>query len=211
MLFTAVAVVGGLVLGMLLGGRPSNLANATLRWPLALLGGVVLQWVPELLGAGENESFVLVAASYIALALFAAVNIRLVGMPIVVVGLALNALVIGLNGGMPVRAEAVVAAGLADDAGEVESLDFGAKRHLETRDDLVPILGDVLPVEPLGEVLSFGDLVLSAGVGNLLFRLVRPARSRRRASSSHLGELDDGIVIDLRTPAPTTRASRVAS
>jgi hypothetical protein len=177
-----------------------------------LTAGVVLQWVPELLGSSEDSAFVFVAASYLALAAFAVVNLRLVGMPIVVLGLAMNMAVIGANGGMPVRSDAVLAAGIAEDVESVKSLDFGAKRHLEEPGDRLTFLGDVVPVEPLGEVLSFGDLILSAGVGNLLFRLLKPVRARQRSVPMPAEEEDDdGIVIDLRTEAPIVGASRVAS
>lgn len=209
--FTAVAVVGGLVLGLLCGGRLSNLATATLRWPVALIAGIVLQWAPELLGSSEDGAFLLVGASYVSLGAFALANLRLVGMSVVVIGLALNALVIGVNGGMPVRSEAILAAGLARNDPEVQSLDFGSKRHLETADDELTILGDVLPVEPLGEVLSFGDLVLSAGIANLLFRLVRPLRRRHRTVAMVPDDVEESLVIDLRSPTPSPTASRVAS
>jgi hypothetical protein len=182
-----------------------------LRWPAALTLGVVLQWAPELLGSSEEAAFGLVAASYVALAAFALVNLRLVGMPIVVLGLALNGAVIAVNGGMPVRADAVTAAGLAESVESVKSLDFGSKRHLEGQDDRMAILGDVIPVRPLGEVLSFGDLVLSAGVGNLLFRLLKPSRRHRRAPNLRRDEAADGVVIDLRAQAELAGARQGAS
>ena len=208
--FTAVAVVGGLVLALLLGGRPSNLATATLRWPAMLVAGLVLQWGPELLGSSEAASFTLIAASYACLVVFAVANLRLVGMPIVLLGLAMNTAVIGVNGGMPVRAEAVVAADLAEDIPSVAELDFGAKRHLEDGQDRLTFLGDIVPVPWLGEVLSFGDLILSVGVGNLLFRLLKPRHRRRSMPLSEVLELDDDVVIDLR-PAPQLVGSRRAA
>lgn len=209
--FTAVAVVGGLVLGLVLGGRPSNIALATLRWPAALVAGLVLQWGPELLGSSEGAAFTLIAASYACLVAFALANLRLVGMPIVLLGLAMNAVVIGLNGGMPVRADAVVAAGLADDIDGAARLDFGAKRHLEDGDDRATFLGDIVPVPVLGEVLSFGDLILSVGVGNLLFRLLKPRRRHRPMQATDWLEIGDEVVIDLRPSPQLAGSRRVAS
>lgn len=209
--FTAVAVLGGIVLGLICGGRPSNLAAANLRWPLALTVGVIAQWVPELLDASEGTAFGLVVLSYVALAAFAIANLRMVGMPVVLVGLVLNMLVIGLNGGMPVRSDAVLAAGLADTAEEVERMDFGAKRHLEDDDDVLTLLGDVVPVRALGEVLSFGDLVLSVGVADLLFRLLKPVRGRRRRTFELPEHVSDAVVIDLRSEPVMADAPRVAS
>ncbi|MDP9420241.1 MAG: hypothetical protein M3P53_08865, partial [Actinomycetota bacterium] len=46
---------------------------------------------------------------------------------------------------------------------------------------------DILPVALLDEVVSFGDLIVAAGLANVTFRLLRPLRpsppprARRRA------------------------------
>jgi hypothetical protein len=66
----------------------------------------------------------------------------------------------------------VAAVGLDPD--ELEPADLGAKRHLEGPDDRLTFLGDVLPLRPLGEVVSVGDVVLAVGVAGLLFRVLRP-------------------------------------
>ncbi len=99
-------------------------------------------------------------------------------MPVVLLGLVLNVVVIGANGGMPVRASAIVDAGIASNRLEIAALDFGSKRHLEEEDDRLMILADVIPVAPLREVLSFGDLILAAGISNVVFRLLRPPRAQ---------------------------------
>ena len=172
--FTAVAVVGGLVLGLVLGGRPSNLGRQPLRWWPVLLLGIVLQAAAEILDVRQSVGIALVYASYAAMIVFALRNLRLVGMPIVLLGLVLNTLVIGVNGGMPVREEAILAAGhLQPD--EIATVDFGAKRHLEDDSDRLVFLGDVIPLRITREVLSFGDLLLAFGIANVLFRLLRPA------------------------------------
>lgn len=177
--YTAIALALGLLAGLLAGGRPSHAAGHPLRWWPALAAGAAVQWVPELLAVPEDAAFAAVVASYAALAAFAVANITMVGMPVVLVGLALNTAVIVANGGMPVRAEAVAAAGIADTREEVAALDYGSKRHLERDDDRLTILGDVIPVPPLREVLSFGDLILAAGVADVVFRLLRPLRTPR--------------------------------
>ena len=169
----AIAIALGVLAGLATGGRPSLDHPPSLRlWP-ALLLGVVLQWVPELLGASESAAFPAVVGSSLSLAAFAVANLRLTGIPVVLVGLVLNMAVIFPNGGMPVRPSAVVRAGIVG-PGQVVSVDFGSKRHLERDDDVLVLLGDVVPLAPLGEVLSLGDLVLAAGVANVVFRLLRP-------------------------------------
>jgi hypothetical protein len=169
---TAVALLTGGLLGVVAGGRPASLAAVSLRWWGALAGGVALQVLAGPLGLGGRPGTTAVAGSYLCLVAFALANWALVGMPVVVVGLALNATVILLNGGMPVRPEAVAAVGL--DADRISSADLGAKRHIEGPDDHLTFLGDVVPLRPLGEVVSIGDVVLAVGVAGLLFRLLRP-------------------------------------
>lgn len=137
-----------------------------------LLAGVALQLLAGPVGVGGRPGTTAVAASYVCLLGFTLANWSVAAMPIVVVGLVLNATVILVNGGMPVRAEAVSSVGL--DTDELDAADLGAKRHLEGPDDRLTFLGDVLPLPPLGEVVSVGDVVLAVGVAGLLFRALRP-------------------------------------
>src|SRR3954463_1653310 len=109
MVLTAAALVVGVVAGLVVGSQHRHLAEPTLRvWPL-LAAGLVLQAL-----AGPTGADALVLAGYCVLAAFVVANLRLVGMPIVLIGLSLNLFVIALNGGMPVRASALRAAGLAN-------------------------------------------------------------------------------------------------
>ena len=204
--FSTIAVAGGLLLGLLAGGRPSNIGRRRLRWWAPLVVGVVLQAAAELFDVDGDAGLGMVLASYACLVLFGLANLRLVGMSVVLAGLAANAAVIVANSGMPVRADAITAAGVATPE-EVAGLDFGAKRHLERPGDRFVLLGDVIPVRPTREVLSFGDLVLAAGVADVLFRLLRPVRARRRSAAVVLGE-GDGVVIDLRQQEPSVGAGR---
>jgi hypothetical protein len=105
---------------------------------------------------------------------------------VVLVGLLLNVAVIGVNGGMPVRADAIYT---VDRHAHLDTIDFGAKRHLEDADDRLTFLGDVLPVRPIGQVLSFGDLILSAGVADVVFRLLKPAGAVRRGRRRSMSEV----------------------
>lgn len=176
--YTVVAVTVGLVAGLVCGGRPANAARCSLHWWPALAVGAFAQWLPELIGVAEQRAFAAVMFSYAGLAAFAVANRRLVGMSVVLVGLVLNAAVIAVNGGMPVRASAIVASGIVASPDKVSRVDFGSKRHLEDADDRLVWLGDVIPVLFLREVLSFGDLILAAGVADVVFRLLRPSPDR---------------------------------
>ena len=168
---TAVALLTGGLLGLVAGGRLASLADVHLRWWGALAAGVALQLLAGPVGVGGRPGTTAVVGSYLCLLAFALANWALPVMPVVVAGVILNATVITVNGGMPVRADAVAAVGLDPD--ELDAADLGAKRHLEGPDDQLTFLGDVVPIRPLGEVVSVGDLVLAAGVAGMLFRLLR--------------------------------------
>lgn len=155
------------------GGSLRNLAHATFRWPACLVIGSFLQ-VAAVAPPLERLGAVLLVASYAALFVFAVANAALAGMAVVAVGIGLNGLVITINGGMPVKAEAIVAAGIANDVTEAKRLEFRGKRHLATDEDRLVVLGDVIPV-PVGggSVLSYGDLVLALGAAVVVDATVR--------------------------------------
>jgi hypothetical protein len=184
MRFTLVAVVVGLVVGLLAGGRPRHIAGRPFRrWPL-LAAGLAVQVASARIGG--RPGLVLLVAAYGLLVAFAAVNATRVGMWMVALGIGLNLLAIALNGGMPVRPEAVVAAGIAG-PGRVDVLRLDGKRHLERPSDRLLALSDVIPVPPLREVLSFGDLVMGVGLADVLVHLLRPPRRAAHAAAGTAG------------------------
>jgi len=183
----AVAVLAGLVVGV--ARRPAGIHAVRPR--VEQIGLLAL-------GAGLNALSVLLddTASLVALVLSLAVliavavaNRHLTGVVVVGIGLMVNLVGVAVNGGMPVRVSALEAAGLVEPGEPIEVSD---PRHIETSDDPVPVLGDVLPVPFAHEVLSFGDLIVIVGAADAVREL-----SRRRA----------------RVPAQVARASaqRMAS
>jgi hypothetical protein len=56
---------------------------------------------------------------------------------------------------------------------------YVAEHHLQRSSDKLLILGEVVPIAPLSEVVSFGDLILAVGLVDVLVHLMRPARRRR--------------------------------
>ena len=173
-MFIAVAIVVGVLIGLVRGGRFGNLGEAAFRlWPLLVLG-VVVQGAAAFTGEGAVPVILL---SYALLIAFCAANLTHAGMGVVLVGIVLNLVVIAVNGGMPVRQDAIVAAGIASHE-EVRDLEFGAKRHLETDEDRLTFLADIVPVPVAEEVLSFGDLAMAVGVSAVLANLLR-ARQRQ--------------------------------
>jgi hypothetical protein len=187
--FTVIALLLGVVLGIATGGRPRNMGLRPLRGAGALGAAVVLQALPQLVDVGGTTGLACVLGSYVLLVAFALANIRLIGMPVVMVGLLLNVVVIGANGGMPVRADAILTIDRDRTPAQLHEIAFGSKRHLEDGHDRLTVLGDVLPVRPIGQVLSFGDLILAVGLADVVFRLLRPPGPRHRRPRRSMAEV----------------------
>jgi hypothetical protein len=77
---------------------------------------------------------------------------------------------------------------------DVALLRFGGKRHLARAGDHLRLLDDRIPDWVTHEVLSGGDLVISAGLGAVVASLVRGRRSvrprRSRAAATSAGGSD---------------------
>lgn len=174
-LFASVIVVAFLV-GLLSGGRIRRFEDLHLRWPWLAVAGLALQFVPLPEGAAGTDLVVRTAVlmcSYVLLLAFAGLNIRLAGVSVLFVGLALNMVVIGANGGMPVSRGALELSGQTD---ELQLLiDEGArKHHLLTDGDVLTPLADVIPVGgPIKQVVSVGDVFVYAGVMWLIVAVMR--------------------------------------
>jgi MFS family permease len=191
--YALIAIGVGLVIGGVTGGRLTEIAGKRFRlWGL-LLVGMIVQVVLEYEHA--PAPFLLLLVSYTCLTAFSVANLRLRGMGVVLIGVALNALVIAANSGMPVREDAVRAAGMIDRDKPVRVRD--AKHTLEAPDTKFAFLGDVVPVAPMRQVVSFGDLILAVGIADLVVRLMRPERRSRRLLDLDDDARDDAAVLDL--------------
>lgn len=187
MAYAVVAIVLGGVLGLATGGRLQNLGEHRLAAWWVMPVGIALQLVSARLNDGNSDTaFALLLASYVALAAFAVANWRIFGMAAVAVGLGLNLLVIAVNEGMPVRRAAVVDAGIAANDNELSKISLKSKHHYETAEDSLMPLADVIPVRPLREVLSVGDVVMSIGIAAALATLLRkePAHPQPQTTRS---------------------------
>ena len=170
MLYIVAAVIVGVVVGLVRRGSLRALAYADLRWTSLLVAGAGLQVVAFAFDGPAGVAGLLLSFAF--LLAFTLANLARAGMGVVFVGVAMNALVIAANGGMPVRESAIVRAGLSEPGG-VDELDFGGKWHLERPDDRFTILGDIIPVPGAREVLSFGDLAMAVGVADVIVHLMR--------------------------------------
>ena len=123
----------------------------------------------------------LLMASYATLIAFIALNIRLPGLWVIALGFALNLLVIGVNGGMPVSDAALRSAYGSGYAEQRRELAEGrqAKHHLERPVDTLTPLADVIPVgAPVHQVLSVGDIVWLIGTAWVVTGMMRRREER---------------------------------
>jgi hypothetical protein len=169
-----VVIAAAILVGLLAGGSLRNFELLRVHWWALAFIGLALQIVPvpELarvpiwaVGAG------MLAASYVLLLTFLTVNRWIPGASLMAIGLLMNLAVVASNGGMPVNANAIEAAGgsvavLADGA--------GAKHHLMNDADVLSPLGDVIPIPPpAGVVLSIGDVLLYVGIAWFVVQVMR--------------------------------------
>jgi len=176
---TVLAIVAGLVAGYARGGRFRHIGEHRVRQPWLLGAGLVLQAIS--LRLDPRFGVGLLILSLAVLLGFAARNFHLGGAELLVAGLALNALVISLNWGMPVRRQALVAAGATGD--QIAKVS-GTKHRLERPSDRLLLLADTVGIRPIREVESAGDLAVDAGVVAVLVHLMRdPSRPSPRAKN----------------------------
>jgi hypothetical protein len=172
-------VVAAVAVALAGGGSIAGLSTLPVRG----LRLVVIALAAQLLGSGlaratSHSAFYSAGLALGALAVlaFCIRNLRLPGVPLVAAGLVLNAAVVAANGAMPVSTAAAARAGVS--VGGIAA--GGDTRHvISTRGTALAPLADVVPV-PLparGEVVSPGDVLVAAGLGELV---VLGMRRRRR-------------------------------
>jgi Family of unknown function (DUF5317) len=150
------------------GGSLDRLAHTRFIWLPFLLIGLAIQIVYSLLpldDLSEGRARIVILSSFALVIAFFIANAKLPGMAIAAVGLALNIVVIALNGAMPVSIAA------AESAGVSTSFENAGVKHEASNDDTaLPFLGDVIPLPGLKEVISIGDIVLALGIAWLVYR-----------------------------------------
>jgi hypothetical protein len=163
MAFVLVIVVAALLVGFVARGSLRNFERLSVRWWGVALAGLALQAVPIPERLGSRWAVGTLVASYGLLIVFVVLNRRLPAAPLILIGLILNVVVIGANGGMPVSGNAIETAG-ARGEGLLTGIE-GTKHHLMGPDDVLTPLADVIPIPPpAGVILSAGDLFIYAGV-----------------------------------------------
>lgn len=178
MLLVLVVAAVSAALAVRRGGSLTNLASTTFEWVGVLLAALVLQVAADLFAPNDISSTGLLVVTYLVVAAFVLRNRKLPGILIAVVGLAMNILVISLNGAMPVSRWAADIAG----GGSVGD-EMGIKHEIAGSETDLAFLGDVIPIPETGRVISAGDVVLAAGIAVLVYRrTIYEPKAVRRAS-----------------------------
>jgi Family of unknown function (DUF5317) len=169
---TIVVLVGAVAVGYALNGTWAGLTTLRLRWRRMVVAAVLAQTGGAALGilgvTDVRRGYVVgLALSAICAAAFCVGNLHVSGVPLVTVGLAANALVVTLNGAMPVSIVAALRAGvpITDIAAG-----FDARHDIAGEGTSWRSLGDVIPLPlPLRpEVVSPGDVLVASGLGELV-------------------------------------------
>jgi hypothetical protein len=176
-----IALLLGFTIGRFRRGRVVAIAGTRLRlsglFAVAVACGLAVDFadVPEpglvaLVGLGAGLVFSLR-------------NFSVTGMMVIAIGVASNLLPVAINGATPVRTQALVDAGLVD-ADDVDRVLLDGARELATDDTILPWLGDTVPVAVLDQIMSFGDLIILAGLVSVITNLMLRRRPRRVPASA---------------------------
>ena len=208
-LVTIIGLGVGFAVALVTGGTPKEIFSR-LRvvrvnyWPVLALGAVLS------LAVGLDTN--MLAGRFalgISLALLLAVcllNRHITGASVAAIGIATNLGVLLVNGYLPVSEGAVVAAGIIDFDG-LDRVLLGAARRWSDDATIAAWLGSAIPLAPLKDVITLGDLVTAAGLANVGFRLMWPAtRALSRPEAVAQSDFDDyESAVALRPAAqPTT-------
>jgi len=171
-MFILYAVVIGLVVGFLMGGRPAGLGEIQLRWSWVILGGLLVQVVlfseamSERIGALGPPIYIGSTALVIAAIL---ANRAIPGMRLVALGAVSNLTAIVANGGyMPASAGAAAALGKHDPTGYSNSALIP--------DPVLGPLTDIFALPawlPFANVFSIGDVLIGVGIVLVIVKAMR--------------------------------------
>jgi uncharacterized protein DUF5317 len=168
----ASGLLAGILVGLLFGGRLDRLRTFQLRlWPLLVMG-LALRLLVVAIDMSSLLPYVIPMLCTLVVTL---VNIRLAGVWLVMVGTAMNLLVVVANSGMPVDPTAQLIAG-----GNYQPDGF----HVPlTRASSLGILADLIPISAVRGVYSVGDLLILVGGFWISFWLLKMRRQGKDDST----------------------------
>jgi hypothetical protein len=178
-MFLLYAVLVGLLLGVLLGGRVSGLAAIHIRWPGAVVGGLLIQVVlftPQVAAQVGGLGAPIYVGSTLLVVAAVLRNWSVPGMPIVAAGAACNLLAILANGGsMPASAGAIALMG-----GPSGAHAAGYSNSAIVADPALWFLTDVFAMPkamPFANVFSVGDVLIGVGIAMVIVLAMRSGRT----------------------------------
>jgi hypothetical protein len=170
MLLTPLAIATGLALGLARGGSLAGLRALNLRyWPLIVVG-VVLQSAEQWGDVPLRLTLLIIGLFLLVVSTMA--NVHLKGAAITGIGLTLNLAVVVVNGHVPLRVEALKAVGGMPADADPAGYTVNGLWRFEDDDTALRFLGDIVPVTFFEDVISFGDLILLAGLVVLFMNLL---------------------------------------
>lgn len=176
-MFLLYAILAGLILGLILGGRLTGLTELRFRWSGVMLAGLLVQVVlfsdavAERIGALGPPVYV---GSTAAVLIAVARNLSITGLPIVVAGALSNLAAIVANGGfMPASPGALASLGITPGAIYSNSAVI-PDPALWALTDIFALPGWV----PFANVFSIGDVLIGVGVAVAIVMAMRNAGPR---------------------------------
>jgi len=163
----ALALVAGLIAGSVAKGRVQNIREIHLRWMPVLFVSLIMGLLPLFVDLSKPPRLALQFVSMLGVLAFLILNAQATaggvraGFLTITAGWALNFIVIAANGGMPLSRwafERGPGGPITPGRGGFFKIVIAGPRSK------LRFLGDVIPIKPLGQVLSIGDVILIAGI-----------------------------------------------
>lgn len=175
MSLVVVTLLVALSIGRLLGGSLDRLGGLPLRSRALVVAALLAQLCGTVVGGPLYPVGLLCSAGLVVAFLVRNIGVR--GTGLLALGFAANALVVAVNGAMPVSVEAAGRAGVSTQDVVVGS---DPRHELAGPQTRLPWLADVVPVPlPLRpEVVSPGDVLVAAGAAQLVLLGMLAARPR---------------------------------
>ena len=194
MLVLGVALLVALLVPLVTRGLYTRLLGTKIHWGWLLAAGLAIQIALEFASPPRRYwhsiGFGLLVASYVLVLAFCARNLVLRGMSIVLIGIACNALVIGLNQGMPVK--------LPPEWRDQTWAQATVKHHPQAPGEKLLILSDIIVIKhPFDNVMSYGDLILIVGLCDVFYNASRDPQRRRKKARRALEAKSAVVDIDL--------------
>ena len=188
-MFLLYAIVIGLVLGFLVGGRPAGLASLDFRWAWLAVAGFAIQIglfsgpVADQIDPTVGSAIYVGSTALVFIAVLR--NVRIPGLPIVALGAASNLTAILANGGfMPSSPSAAAAVG-HEAATNYSNSSIVANPALAPLTDIFALPAGM----PMNNVFSIGDVLIAVGTA---VAIVVAMRRRPPAESGMAGPSLDG-------------------